>query len=75
MTKFKSQALHIIRIIYLKASGSGNPPSLIPALRKLAILGLKTKFSILFCTQLYLSKMVAKILLSNLYTIVAGFTK
>ena len=26
-----------------KASGSGNPPFLIPALRKIAILGLKTK--------------------------------
>ena len=42
MTKFKSQALHIIRIKYWKASGSGNPPSLNPALRKIAILGLKT---------------------------------
>ena len=38
MTKFKSQALHIIRIKYWKASGSGNPPSLIHALRKIAIL-------------------------------------
>jgi hypothetical protein len=28
MTKFKSHALHIIRIKYWKASGSGNPPSL-----------------------------------------------
>ena len=53
MTKFKSQALHIIKIKYWKASGSGNPPSLIPALQKSAILGLKTKFSILFCTRLY----------------------
>ena len=42
MTKFKSQAFHIIRIKYWKASGSGNPPSLIPALQKIAILGLKT---------------------------------
>ena len=42
MTKFKPQALHIIKIKYCKASGSGNPPSLIPALRKIAILGLKT---------------------------------
>ena len=33
MTKFKSQALHIIRIKYWKSSGSGNPPSL----RKIAI--------------------------------------
>ena len=41
MTKFKSQAVHIIKIIYWKASGSGNPPSLIPALQKIAILGLK----------------------------------
>ena len=42
MTKFKSQALHVIEIKYRKASGSGNPPSLIPALRKIAVLGLKT---------------------------------
>ena len=42
MTKFKSQALDIIRIKYWKPSGSGNPPSLIPALWKIAILGLKT---------------------------------
>jgi hypothetical protein len=37
MTKFKSQALHIKRI-----KKSGNLLSLIPALRKIAILGLKT---------------------------------
>ena len=42
MTKFKSQARHVIEIKYRKASGSGNPPSLIPALRKIAVLGLKT---------------------------------
>ena len=42
MTKFKSQALHTKRIKCWKASGSGNPPSLIPALQKIAILGLKT---------------------------------
>jgi hypothetical protein len=42
ITKFKSQALYIIRIKYWKASGSDNPPSLIPTLRKIAILGLKT---------------------------------
>ena len=54
MTKFKSQALHIIRIKYWKASGSGNPPSLIPALRKIAIYVLKTEFYVLhFCTRLY----------------------
>ena len=52
MTKFKSHALHIIRIKYWKASGSGNSPSLIPALRKIAIYVLKMKFSILFCTRL-----------------------
>ena len=52
MTKFKSQALYIIRIKYRKASGSGNPPSLIPALWKITILGLKTKYSIIFCTRL-----------------------
>ena len=52
MTKFKSQVLHITRIKHQKASGSGNPPSLIPTLQKIAILGLKTKFSILFCTRL-----------------------
>ena len=39
----------------MKASGSGNTPSLIPALRKIAILGLKTKFSILSCTRLQFS--------------------
>ena len=32
MMKFKSQALHIIRIKYCNAGGSGNSPSLIPAL-------------------------------------------
>ena len=42
ITKFKSQALHIIKIKYWRASGSGNPPFLIPALRKIAFLGLKT---------------------------------
>ena len=41
ITKFKSQALHVIKIKYWKASGSGNPPFLIPTLRKIAILGLK----------------------------------
>jgi hypothetical protein len=49
ITKFKSQALHITRIKYWKASGSGSPPSLIPALQKIAILGLKIKFSTLRC--------------------------
>ena len=39
MTKFESQALHVIKIKYRKASGSGNPPFLIPALGKIAILG------------------------------------
>ena len=42
MIKFKSQALHIIKIKYWKVSWSGNPPSLIPTLWKIAILGLKT---------------------------------
>ena len=42
MTKFKSEALHIIRIKCWTASGSGNPPFLIPALRKIALLDLKT---------------------------------
>ena len=55
MTKFKSQALHIIRIKYWKSNGSGNTPSLIPALRKIAIYVLKTKFYVLFCTRLYTS--------------------
>ena len=32
MTKFTSQALHVIRIKYLKAGGSDNPSFLIPAL-------------------------------------------
>ena len=38
MTKFKSQALHIIIIKYLNASGSGSPPSLIPTLWNIGIL-------------------------------------
>ena len=38
ITKFKSQGLHIIRIKYWKASGSGNPSSLIPALWNIGIL-------------------------------------
>ena len=42
MTKFKSQALHIVEIKYWKGSRSDNPPSLIPALQKIAILGIKT---------------------------------
>ena len=42
MTKFKSQALHKIRIKHWKASGSGNPPSLIPALQKIAFYVLNT---------------------------------
>ena len=41
ITKFKSQALYITKIKYWQASGCGNPPSIIPALRKIAILGLK----------------------------------
>ena len=48
MTKFESQALHIIRIKHWKASGSGKPPFLIHVLRKIAIFGLKTKFYALF---------------------------
>ena len=38
ITKFKSQGLHIIRIKYWNASGSGSPPSLIPALWNIGIL-------------------------------------
>ena len=38
MTKFKSQGLHIIRIKYWNASGSGSPPSLILALWNIGIL-------------------------------------
>ena len=53
MTKFKSQALHTTRIKYWKASGSSNPPFLIPALQKIAIYVLKTKFYVLFSTRLY----------------------
>ena len=52
ITKFESQALHIIAIKYWKASGSGNPPFLIPAFWKIAIYVLKTKFYVLFCTRL-----------------------
>ena len=39
ITKFKSQALNVIKIKYWKVSGSSNPPAL---LRKIAFLGLKT---------------------------------
>ena len=42
MAKFRSQALNIIKIKYCNAGGSGNPPSLIPTLQKISILGLKT---------------------------------
>ena len=38
MRKFKPQALHIIRIQYCNAGGSGNPPSLISALWNIGIL-------------------------------------
>ena len=38
MTKFKSQALHIIKIKYWNAGRSGNPPSSIPALWNIGIL-------------------------------------
>ena len=38
ITKFTSQTLHVTRIKYLKAGGSDNPPSLIPALWNIGIL-------------------------------------
>ena len=40
MTKFKSEGLHIIRIKYWNASGSGSgpPPSFIPILLNIGIL-------------------------------------
>ena len=38
MTKFTSQALHVIRIKFFKAGGSGNTPSLISALWDIDIL-------------------------------------
>ena len=38
ITKFKSQGLYTIKIKYWNASGSGFPPSLIPALRNIGIL-------------------------------------
>ena len=38
ITKFNSQCLYIIKIKYLNASGSGLPPSLIPALQNIGIL-------------------------------------
>ena len=41
MTKFKSLAFHIKRIKYWNAGGSGNPPSLIPALQNRDILLIK----------------------------------
>ena len=37
-SNFKSQGLHIIRIKFWNASGSGSPPSLIPALCNIGIL-------------------------------------
>ena len=37
-TKFKSQALHVIRIKYWKAGGSDNPPSFNPTLLNIGIL-------------------------------------
>ena len=77
MTKFKSQALHVIKIKYWKASGSGNPPSLIPTLRKIAILalGLKTGFG-----QWYIGISVrgfewVEILSLTLVNIVSAFLK
>ena len=41
MTKFRSQGLHIIRIKYWNASGSGFPPSLNPTLWNIGILHYK----------------------------------
>jgi hypothetical protein len=38
IAKFKSKALHIIRIEYFNAGGIGNSPSLIPALWNIGIL-------------------------------------
>ena len=38
ITKFKSQGLYTINIKYWNASGSGFPPSLIPALQNIGIL-------------------------------------
>ena len=38
ITKFKSQALHIIRIKYWKVAGSGNSPSHIPAIWNIGVL-------------------------------------
>ena len=54
MNIFKPQALYIMRINYWKASGICNPQSFISALLKIAIVGLKTKSYVLFCTRLYL---------------------
>ena len=38
ITKFKSQGLYTVKIKYGNASGSGFPPSLIPALWNIGIL-------------------------------------
>ena len=38
ITKFKSQGLYTIKIKYWNASGSGFPPSFIPALQNIGIL-------------------------------------
>ena len=60
ITKFKSESLHIIGIKYWKASGSGNPPFLIPALWNRGILLHKTKFSILLYIILHTTVCIYK---------------
>ena len=55
ITKFKSQALHVIRIKYWKAGGNGNPPSLIPALWNIGILLHKQAKRQTIWTRLYIN--------------------
>ena len=73
ITKFKSQALHILKIKYWKASGSGNPPFFISALRKIAISGIKTKFYVFFGTRLYLLQKETSVFSNNNFTQVCWF--
>jgi hypothetical protein len=64
MAKFKSKALHIIRIEYCNAGWSGNSPSLIPTLWNIGILlhkqATRTKHFDPVCTRKAVDKNVLK---------------
>ena len=53
ITKFKSQGLYTIKIKYWNASGSGFPPSLIPALQNIGILHHKKANCLNICNRVY----------------------